>query len=200
MFIDLVCLCFGDGFNLCLMLLYQKLLAIYQRVVSASSVALLGKCTFYFLLHGFVCVFIIHGLLFPFHHNGLEVAYGRLKHTMSASSMWDGEAHASYTSFCSIVLWQLVKSVYQRFSLSVKCSACVSCNSDWMASLTLVYFVLVVDVGVGGSGRLLTVILRIVIIDEREKNKLKDMQLRSIYTQNHIAPLVDEEIPLELIS
>jgi hypothetical protein len=69
-----------------------------------------------------------------------------------------------------------------------------------MASLTLVYFVLVVDVGVGGSGRLLTVILRIVIIDEREKNKLKDMQLRSIYTQNHIAPLVDEEIPLELIS
>lgn len=35
----------------------------------------------------------------------------------------------------------------------------VSCSSDWIASLTLVYFVLVVEVGVGGSGRLLTVIL-----------------------------------------
>lgn len=110
--------------------------------------------------------------------------------------MSNDEENAFYTSFCSIALWQLVKSVYQRLSLSVKCSIFVSCSSDWMASLTLVYFVLVVDVGVGGSGRLLTVILLLIKSVFREKSKRKCIELYSVYIQNHPPSLLDEAIPL----
>lgn len=72
----------------------------------------------------------------------------------------------------------------------------VSCSSDWIASLTLVYFVLVVEVGVGGSGRLLTVILLLnrSVYRERE-NKRKDTNWCGIYIQSYTSPL-DEEMLL----
>jgi len=95
------------------------------------------------------------------------------------------------TSFCSIALWQFVKSVYQRLSLSVRCSMFVSCSSDWIASLTLVYFVLVVEVGVGGSGRLLTVILllnRSVYKEEEKKNEKIYKLVWYLYTKLYFTP------------
>lgn len=73
----------------------------------------------------------------------------------------------------------------------------VSCSSDWIASLTLVYFVLVVEVGVGGSGRLLTVILLLnrSVYKEEEKKTRKYTNWCGIYIQSYTSPL-DEEMPL----